>query len=203
MNVLPIIQQFAPHSIPANLGKELGRGADGQTFELSDNVIKFSILYSWMDEDVSVVYSKIKSTIEFIKNNKENIIVSVIDHKFIGKFSNQIFMNGNFKCVNQEFIIYSTTMEKLSPLSSDEGKVFHSLLSHEDMNKNKQYSLEKIKEILFGLSKGLDFDFSQVIMFYEQLQKSTINHNDIAPRNIMKDSNNNFKLIDIDRSTIK
>jgi thiamine kinase-like enzyme len=91
-------------------------------------------------------------------------------------------------------------MEKLHPLSEDEIKVFHSLVSHEDQNKIKKYSSLEINKILQGLSIGLDFDLHKVMFFCKNLNKLTIQHSDLHPRNLMKDSDGNFKLIDFDRT---
>jgi thiamine kinase-like enzyme len=94
-------------------------------------------------------------------------------------------------------------MEKLNKISEDEKKVFHSIMSHEDQNLHKNFSMSKIKNMLQGLSMGLDFDASKIIIFCENLRSTVIHHNDIHPRNIMKDNFGNFKLIDFDRCYFK
>ena len=90
-------------------------------------------------------------------------------------------------------------MEKLLKISEDEAKVFHSILSHEDRGIFKNFSTDKVKKMLHGMQRGLDFDLQKIMLFYEALQNPQILHLDIHPRNIMKDENNNFKLIDLDR----
>jgi serine/threonine protein kinase len=103
----------------------------------------------------------------------------------------------------QRYYIYYYTMEKLQKLSEDEKKVFHSLLSHEDRNIKKDFSPAKIKEMLAGLSSALDFDEEKVIFFVNNFKKSPVIHNDVHVRNIMKNINGDFKMIDFDRCELK
>jgi thiamine kinase-like enzyme len=92
-------------------------------------------------------------------------------------------------------------MEKLQKITEDEGRVFHSILSHEDSGKIKDFSNEKIQELLFGM-RALDFDAEQVTLFCNNIKTPHLSHLDIHTRNIMKDDKGNFKLIDLDRVTL-
>ena len=94
-------------------------------------------------------------------------------------------------------------MDKLNKISEDEKKVFHTILCHEDLNKKKNFSNDKILTMLNGMIKGLDFNFEKVIMFYEAQKSSIIKHNDFHVRNIMKDNFGNFKFIDLDRLDLR
>ena len=82
-------------------------------------------------------------------------------------------------------------------------KVFHSIISHEDKGIVKDLSPNIINQKLIGLNKGLEFDLNKVNLFCRDLQQTAIQHNDLAPRNIMKDKNNNYKIIDFDRCKLK
>jgi len=93
-------------------------------------------------------------------------------------------------------------MEKLNKTTDDEKKVFYSLLSHEDRNVKKNYSLASATDMLRGMQRGLDFDYNKVFRFYRVLKESKFYHMDLHPRNIMKDTDGNFKLIDFDRVMI-
>ena len=94
-------------------------------------------------------------------------------------------------------------MEKLFKTTEDERKVFHSILCHNDSGVEKKYTLEQILKMLDGLEFGLDFDKKKVMIFCEKIRASPVCHNDVHVRNIMKDSQGNFKLIDFDRSTLE
>ena len=153
--------------------KELGSGVDGKVFYYSPT--KVIKQSNYISNSIILDY--------IIKYNP-NHIVHIYDYKVINN-------------------IYYYIMDKLNSISQDEYKVFHSILSHEDNNRKKNYSNDKLFQILSGLSFGLEFDYDKVFNFYQAIQNSNINHNDIHPRNIMKDELNNFKLIDIDRATIK
>ena len=102
----------------------------------------------------------------------------------------------------QDFITYYYVMENLSKITEDEKKVFYSLLSHEDRNVKKNYSLSSVIDMLKEMQRGLDFDYNKAFRFYRVLKESKFHHMDLHPRNIMKDTDGNFKLIDFDRVMI-
>jgi thiamine kinase-like enzyme len=94
-------------------------------------------------------------------------------------------------------------MEKLFKISEDERKIFHTILSHEDRNIVKNYPLDKVKKMLTGMSYSLDFDYNKVIFFYQNLRDCPLQHLDLHVRNIMKDIDGNFKMIDFDRMKLE
>lgn len=184
-------------------GKKLGDGADGEVFELSndpDKVIKISAIF----EDYSLApfnsvddkYLSIANTLDFLLENKVPYYATLFNHSKIGTHQRPYFSNN---CGTQEYLLYYYIMEKCYKLTEDEKKLFHTLLSHEDRGVIKKFTDIKFKEILFGLSRGLDFDEQKVIFFYESIQSSKIIHDDLHPRNIMKNKFGDFKLIDFDR----
>lgn len=197
MLVFNFCQKFCPEKLDFELSNRLGEGADGEVFELkgiTDKVIKFSVLYESSDEDNK--YEQICRTLDFLKIHKPDSYARVYEHKMLGKYTPP-FIGSNQV---QKRTLYYYVMEKLLKISEDEKRVFHSILSHEDKNLNKNYSINKIKKMLTGMSMGLDFDEKKVILFVESLKTSKVCHNDLHNRNIMKDFNGNFKLIDFDRS---
>lgn len=199
MLVHKICQQVCPDKLHFKLSSKLGDGADGEVFELQDQldqVIKFSILYQTSEKSIESEYQRIKDTLSFILENQPSTYARVYEHKYIGKYTRP------FNRDTQDYIIYYYIMEKLFKISEDEKRVFHSILSHEDKNINKNFSIFKIKKMLDGMARALDFDHSMVMFFCESLQGSLIQHNDIHVRNIMKDKDGNFKLIDFDRCNL-
>jgi len=196
MLVLKLCNQVCPEKVKFNLINKLGDGADGEVFELDDNkVIKFCVQFDYGYDQLS--YDDISKTLSYIQYNKPHIYARIYSYDYLGKFSRKLYDQSN-----QEYILYYYIMEKLNEISDDEKKVFHSLISHEDCGILKNYSILKIKQMLQGMSMGLDFDVERVTFFCERLRDSFISHNDLHPRNIMKDKNGNFKLIDFDRCTI-
>lgn len=182
------------------LGQEIGAGADGQCFELSDDknkIIKFSVLYECSHVNLDLVYNNIDKVLSFIQKNPNDAFVKVYNHTFAGSFNRLSFGNNV-----EKYILYYYVMDKLQKITEDEKKVFSTILSHEDCNKVKNYSIEKIKEILSYLSVGLDFDCKKITLFCENLKNYPVHHLDIHPRNILKDLNGNFKLIDLDRCNL-
>jgi serine/threonine protein kinase len=180
------------------LGNEIGYGADGQVFDLLDHedwVIKISVLYDDLIID-NPKYNQIHNVLSNIAHGHYPMCARIFDHKYIGSGTEKAYIG------KRHYILYYYVMEKLGKITEDEKKVFYSLLSHEDRNVKKNYSLASATDMLRGMQVGLDFDYTKVFRFYRTLQEHKFYHMDLHPRNIMKDSEGNFKLIDFDRVMI-
>lgn len=153
---------------------KLGAGVDGCVYEFVDNkVIKFS-----QSDNIPYIFSILKSlTID------NNLYVKVHDYNLLTEVKGS----------------YYYIMDKLNPISEDEKKVFHSIISHEDRGIIKNISEGKIKKILDGLSLGLDFDKEKIILFCRAIRASNLFQRDCHERNIMKDNNGYFRFIDLER----
>jgi hypothetical protein len=201
MLVLPLCQKDCPDKIPPNLSTKLGEGADGEVFALhgEDNkVIKLSALFDYWDTNLAQEYSRIESVVKYIQSVPLPVYSKVFSFEKLIESQREIWGGKQ-----QNYILYSYVMEKCFSLSEDEKKVFHSIVSHEDLGIEKNYSEPQIKKMLNGMSLGLDFDAERVIFFYRNFRKSPVRHLDLHVRNIMKDGSGNFKLIDFDRTTLE
>jgi len=201
MLVLKMCQQFCPDKIPFVPTTRLGDGADGEIFDIkgqSDKVIKFGVLYETGSININQSFKCIKEVLSYFQANPAATYARVYSFGFMGKFERDIALKKK-----QPFILYFYTMEKLYKISEDEQKVFHSILSHEDRGINKNYSPIKINEMISGMSKGLDFNSERVTFFCDNFNNTAVSHLDIHIRNIMKDFNGNFKLVDFDRSEMR
>lgn len=198
MLVLKLCQQLCPERIPVTVGARLGDGADGEVFEIvgrSDKVIKFCVLYETGSTPLENTFKYISNVLEHLIVQPSPVFARVYTHTLMGQYSRVAW--GNTK---QRYLLYYYIMEKLQKISDDERKVFDSIVSHEDRGKKKNFSPDRIKEMLSGMALGLDFDAEKVTFFCENFKKSPVAHLDIHPRNIMKDAAGNFKLIDFDRA---
>jgi serine/threonine protein kinase len=201
MLVLKLLQSHCPEKIPVTITNKLGDGADGEVFEYaedSNKVIKFGILYETGSIALARSYKYINKVLSYLVENPSPTYARVYTHEYMAEWSREVA----WKNTAQKYIIYYYIMEKLYKTSEDEKKVFHSILSHEDRGIKKNFSDEKIKEMLRGLSSGLDFDEAKVIFFINNFKKTPIDHFDVHVRNIMKDSDGNFKMIDFDRAEL-
>lgn len=199
MFVLSLCRQLCPDQLPIVPDQRLGEGADGEVFTIADDptkVLKLGILYEYGGIKLARAYKHIDRTLEFMIQTHPSAYVRVYKHGSLGVYErdNLAFYKGK-----QRFVIYYYVMEKLEKISEDERRVFHSILSHEDRGIVKNYSSEKIREMLQGLGRGLDFDAEKVTLFCENIKLAPVSHLDIHVRNIMKDVTGNFKLIDLDR----
>jgi hypothetical protein len=180
MKVFNKCPEFNKHPV----GTFIAEGADGEAFLSEDKVIKFTIIRDGKD-NANNVWFKNKTILEAIFDTNPRHFCKVFDF-------------GVVKVINDPYsIIYFSLLEKLNQMSSDESKAIDSLISHRDYNKypdiNK--SIGKVSE----LHQYLDFDKNKMIKFLECIKSSKIKHLDMHPRNVMKDSFGNFKLIDFDR----
>jgi serine/threonine protein kinase len=203
--VLNLCQQFCPEKIPVKTAERLGHGgADGETFAIKNDptkAIKFSIIYDRFSQSPISIYQKeIAPTLDFIMTVKPTICATVYEYGYLGEYVREM---PYWKDGYQNFVIHYCIMEKLLPLTEDEKKVFHTLISHEDRKIKKDLSPEKIGETLRGLARGLDFDAEMIILFCEQMRKTNFSHSDIHPRNILKDTNGHYKFIDFDRAILE
>ncbi len=186
-------------SISHDLGKEISDGADGQVFELfsdPEKVIKYSVHYEY-GNTIKVEHDRIGTVLFYLGNTQPSACARVFSYGELIK-SKRTTIHGD-----QRYFIYYYIMEKCFSLSEDEKKVFHSILSHEDRGYKKDYSIAKISDMIKGLSIGLDFDCDNVLKFCHQLNECEIKQNDLHVRNIMKNKNGDYVLIDFDRCELK
>ncbi len=201
MLVLKLCQQLCPEKIPVVTAARLGDGADGEVFDIEgqpDQVVKFGVLYQTGSSKVQDTYKYIVRVLDYLIQNPSPTYARVYSHGYMGKFSRAVTWSNK----EQPYILYYYLMEKLYKITEDERKVFHSVVSHEDRGMKKNFSAQKVKEMIIGMNTGLDFDAEKVTFFCDNFKNTSVSHLDIHVRNIMKDSNGNFKLVDFDRAQI-
>lgn len=186
MRILKLFKRYwswiAPH--PAD---EIGSGIDGEVYSMlnsPDRVIKICQVFDFDRFDSTAL---------------------VLDKLLIEPYAGyaRVYMRGYRKLNAKGYVLHYYVMEKLQPISEDESKVFHTIISHEDRNIIKDYEYGELEKILEGLQVGLDFDTEKVKFLCQAIRFSPIKHLDIHPRNIMKNDNGDFKLIDFDRVQLK
>lgn len=190
------LQDNCPTSFPFRVGHCLGAGVHGQVFDSLDepgNAIKLSIVYS-DDEDAIVKFNNLERVYKFIIDNPNDILVKVFKFGRIYNGARDIFG------WEQEYIIYYSIMEKLLPISDDERKTFKTIC---DSFNGILKTNRSIKELINELNGWLEFDKDKVFDFYKSLHSLKIEHRDIEARNIMKNYDGQFKLIDFDLARIK
>ena len=192
-----------PASFTAYYCGEAGYGSDGEVFAVESDptkVFKFCALYDYDGHQPFDKYSEVASVLGHLYSHPSSAYAKVYAYMYFGQWTKkECDLNG--VCIKTDYVLYYYVMERLQKISEDERRVFHTIMSHEDANIEKNYSTDKVREMLTGLSKGLDFDAERVILFHDNYHNSRISHNDISPRNIMKNDKGDFKLIDFDRAT--
>lgn len=199
MFVLSLCNQLCSDKIPYQTDTRLGDGADGEVFSIVNEptkVIKLGIKYEHHDEDLDREYNRIREAIDYFIHTSPAAYARVYEQGYLGTFSRDI---PSYRGGKQKFTMYYYIMEKLEKITEDEKKVFHTIISHEDRGIEKNFSPSKVREMLQGMSRGLDFDAEKVTLFCENIKSAAVSHLDMHVRNIMKDSSGEFKLIDLDR----
>jgi hypothetical protein len=202
MLVYPLCQQLCYDKLSVIPLERIGDGADGEVLSVQgqpDRVIKLGIIYDHPSRELKA-YQQIQSVLDHVMSIQPIAYVRVYEHGYLGTYSRKII--DHYKDM-QEFLMYYYIMEKLEKISEDEKKVFHSILSHEDRGISKNFSVKKIADMLHGMSRGLDFDAEKVILFCNNLRAAKINHQDLHQRNIMKNNDGDYKIVDLDRSQLK
>lgn len=195
--------------LPFKLGDVCGSGVDGQVFEVIESyeeygypikrnsVIKLSALLGY---DTSSRYKRIAAHLDFLQRNRTPHFAAVFQFGLLCEY--HLPEMTSFATSNQPkaySAIYFVEMEKLLPLSSEEEKLFHTLLSHEDANKQKDFSPEGLSKRIDELADWFVFEKKDVLSFCLAATSGQIRHKDLHPRNVMKDRSNQFKLVDLDR----
>ena len=199
MLVLSLCRQLCPDKIPYPTDVRLGDGADGEVFSIigvPDKVLKLGIFYERHDKGLEKHYKQIQKVLDYLVANSLAGYARVYEHGYLGTYSRKA---EHWRSGEQKVIIYYYTMEKLNKITEDEKKVFHTILSHEDRGIEKNFSSDKIREMLLGMSRGLDFDVEKVTLFCNNITAAPVSHLDIHVRNIMKNDTDDYKLIDLDR----
>lgn len=176
------------------IGATIGVGCFGKVYSLLNDdskCIKISTVYN------SLLKKSFKEYINIIDNNI-NYLINNPTNPFVRVYSFDLL---DYKSEKNQ-ATFSYVMDKCFRITDDEYKMFHSLVSHEDMNKVKKLSTNVVKKRANGLHLGLDFNIEHAIMFCDKLRESNIKHLDLHPRNIMKDKFGEFKLVDLDNLKI-
>lgn len=185
INILEKINKYNPNfKNRFNIGKQLGCGIDGVVFELENDLNK--VIKICIDTDNQIV-SNAMIVLSYLADKQPQTYARVLEYGILFK---------------GEEIGHYHVMERLNSITDDESKVFRSILSHEDRLAKKNYTCQQVNDMLIGMSLGLDFDKIKVLSFYDEIKKSTLIHNDIHERNIMKNNVGDFKLIDFNRMEI-
>ncbi len=172
------------------VGKLLGEGFHGQVFEVPGDegkVIKYSrVLETMSDVPLKEFYNNLTAVLAEQQKNAYPCYVNILDFRFLyeGKHPQHYYQN---------YILYSVVMEKLIPISFDEKRVFDTIVKGKGT----------VEELVAGQKDWLIFEPEKVLTFMAQVNSTPLFHNDFNSRNIMKDSEGNFKLIDLDYAEIK
>lgn len=175
------------------IGELLGSGAHGHVFNIANNP-EWVIKIGWAP--VAAQFTSDTQLLQWTFERVDKIYKFLLNHQ----------MPGLAKVSNFELLLkeehkqyYAAIIEKLSPLTEDESKVFKSVCLEYNGNIAEGASLKHLQE----LEDWLIFNKNKVIEFYQSVNSLPIIHRDFHRRNIMKDGDGNFKLIDFELLIIK
>lgn len=176
-----------------SVGKLLNEGAQGKVYNIKEHrnkIVKISMLYDRDASPIEDIFSNIQNIYFWIKDNPQDVLVKIFE---FGKLTEGERPFYPF-IKDQKYISYYSIQEKLLRISLDEMKVFDAVSDYH----NKFNSQKSLQESIIDLKGYFNFDFDKVLAFCCNLQKLPIDNHDFRHCNIMKDKNDNFKLIDFD-----
>lgn len=171
----------------------IGTGADGTCYIVDDKILKVSVFINWDDKNIYKIQESVIKNLMIISSQKPSHMVNIYD-------INNSFFISNSNVTKHQIWMYSYKMDHLVDLTNNEkyifSRYFESVLLGQTSIRNLDFS-----EIKITCEKE-EVNYDKVVEFVMACNKSNIIHDDIHINNIMKDNNNNFKLIDLDRVTI-
>ncbi len=197
MNALEYGLSVCPEKLLPSLEK-LGDGFHGEAYLIPDNrVVKYSLISQSMIEHLEInqplqFFRELEKVIQFQIKHNHPAFVRIFDFNLLS------FGSSHVKYGSEDVVLYSTTMEKLNLVSSEEKKLLKTI-EYRDVKASWKNIIKDVRE----QSSWLDFDLEKVISFIYLLKDSPIEHKDMGSSNILKDNDGNFKLIDLDFSRLK
>lgn len=196
MKAYSLVKDFCPEKNTIEPGTLLGDGFHGEVFEITSDpnkVVKYSCVSDAMvgDQSLQSFFENLSDVLDFQKRNDYACFVQVFDFGLLHSGKRVSYRNRK-----ESFILYYMVMEKLFPLTSDEKKLFKTIC-----DAYEQHS-PSIKKIVNEQADWLSFDKEKVFSFLNQFDNSPIVQNDFQRRNIMKDREGNYKIIDFDYSEL-
>lgn len=165
------------------LGQEIGSGVHGAVYDLLDDPHK-AIKIAFTEDDT---YAQVQALYQFVQAHPHPALATIFEFSELCRSTGWVDP------------YYSVKMEKLYPLTDDEQRVMKSIC----LDYNGHLEPGKAAQHIEELQEWLDFDPEQVKAFYTALSTLPVIHRDFHRRNIMKDRQGNFKLIDFELLTIK
>lgn len=185
------------------LGQELGYGAQGNVFAINDHpdrVIKLSFMYDIHDQTIDSKFESVSKVYNYILDTKPSGLVRIYDFGHLTDGTREVFSSIKEQKKFQKIIIYYSIQEKLQQLSEDEKKVFKTICQ---LWRSELELKRPLEEVIAEQAVFLEFNQIKVNKFVKQVTNSPVDNRDMHRRNIMKDHDGNFKMIDFDLAQLK
>ncbi len=202
-SILEKIQETCPSSLKENIGKFLGSGYYGETYEVDggDKVLKVAIAKT--EADANAFMAKL----EALQAKNSDVFCAVFDHGILCDLSIP-----DSKYMVKEGMAYYYVMEKLKPIPANEAKIASQVINDlEDLARKPNYEHER-KKYMFSKSRQYKRDgdieeggpdpLKKAADLFDRMRAGGLSHRDMHSKNIMQNSDGIYKLIDLESAKL-
>ncbi len=197
--ILDEVRQNCPTDVLEGIGKFLGAGYYGETYEVDggDKVMKVSVAKT--EADANKTLDKVRE----IDALGSDAFVKVFDYGVLCEIDIP-----DSKYMIKSGVAYFYVMERLFPLSADEKKVATRTLNDLESLANKPDFERERKKYMF--SKGRQYkrdgdDESALVAaadLFDRMRAVGAGHRDMHKENVMKNAEGRFKMIDLEQAKL-
>ncbi len=203
MKFAELIEPKLKDKFTFSLGQEIGYGAQGNVFVINDHperVMKISFMYDIHDETIESKFESVSKIYNYIKDNNPSGLVRIYDFGHLTDGTREVYSYIKDQKKFQKIIIFYSIQEKLQQLSEDEKKVFKTICQ---LWRSELELKRPLEEVIAEQAVFLDFNQAKVNEFVKHITDCPVDNRDKHRRNVMKDSDGNFKMIDFDLAQLK
>lgn len=205
--ILDSVQKSCPAELRSDVGKFLGSGKFGETYEVDggDKVLKIAIARTAAEADSVLDHVRRVSRLDsdvFVKAHDFGVLCGVEVPR-------------GTKYVNKAGVAYFYVMDRLAPLPAGEAQIAartledlaqieKSGIAGERAERRRRYLSFKTKQYARSgdIDEGGPDPVAKAFDLFERMTASGVGHGDVHGDNIMQDSEGRYKLIDLEAAKL-
>ena len=205
--ILDSVQKSCPIGLRSDVGKFLGSGMFGETYEIDggDKVLKIAIAKT--DAEANAFLDHVRKVAQL----DSDVFVKAYDFGILC----DVEVPKTTKYVNKTGVAYFYIMDRLFPLQSEEAKIAartmddliqieKSGMEHERAGKKARYLKFKTKyHVKEGnIEEGGSNPVAKAFDLHDRMKAAGVSHKDIHGDNIMQDADGSYKLVDLEAAKL-
>lgn len=214
-SLLDAVLEACPDSLPSGIGAPIGKGGQGETYELGDRVLKIALARSAAEAGSTL------SKLEKIRQRGEGVVAAIFESGVLCDVS------GIEGLRTDSGTAYYYVMERLEPLSKDDARRASEILSslaemhssakgHELEQQRKKFLFVRSRELkleakLQNKAEGTDeWDETNIdggltqkaIALFDRMTAAGMTHVDMNASNVMRAPDGGLRLIDVESARL-